>query len=161
MQFADLHVFPEGHPPSPYDRPAMIFKAGQIADGFLPKGLSLCTVGWLEKPGFATGPVSEACIEALFVAHADRIIADGTRGWHICTLCGIDHPSINWRGQVLNLYGQGHYLVQMDTIVFMAPELMLHYVLEHQYCPPHEFVQATIHGRFLANDDLVIRWRNG
>jgi hypothetical protein len=116
----------------------------------------LCAVGWLGKPGFTTGQVSEDCIEALYIAHADHIIADSFQGWHICTFCGVSRPSISWRGQILNLSGQGHYLVQMDKIVFMAPELVLHYVLEHQYCPPQEFMQATIYGRFLVEDDLDI-----
>jgi hypothetical protein len=39
----------------------------------------------------------------------------------------------------------------------MAPALLLHYILGHQYRPPDEFVTAVIEGRFLVPEDLVFR----
>jgi hypothetical protein len=62
MEYHDLHLFPDGHPPSPYNHPVMIVKDGRFGNGFLPKGLPLLAVGWLEKQGFPTEPVPEDCI---------------------------------------------------------------------------------------------------
>jgi hypothetical protein len=156
MEFADLHVFPKGHPPSPRKSGVLIVKVGS---GFLPKGLRLCSVGWLEKPGFPTGVVSQKCIKALITAHPGGIFSDGCRGIHGCTLCGRIMPKVRWRNWTVHLKGHGHYLVRMDDMVYMAPELLLHYIRGHRYCPPQEFVDAVIHGTFLGEDDLDIKWR--
>lgn len=157
MQYADFHVFPEGHPPSPYDRPVLVVKVG---DGFLPKEFRLCAVGWLEKPGFPTGRVSDGCIEALVAAHPERIFSDGSRGTHACALCGREMPQVRWQGRTVRLRGHGHYLVVTEQTVYMAPELLLHYIRAHRYRPPQEFVEATMHGRFMTEDDLDIEWRS-
>ena len=166
MEYPDLFLFPEGHPPSPYDHPVPggqalavpYYKDGKPSHLVLQKGLQLCAVGWLERPGFTHGPVPDACIQALVAAHATQVVGDGTRGIHTCTLCGEHLPRVQWRDQPLQLKGHGHYLVQMGETVYMAPELLLHYICEHSYCPPKEFVQATIRGSFLGPDDLEIEW---
>jgi hypothetical protein len=36
----------------------------------------------------------------------------------------------------------------------MCPALILHYILDHEYKPPEEFIQAVEQGRFLRPDDL-------
>ncbi len=116
MEYPDLHTFPEGHPPSPYNSPALVVKIG---DGSLPRGLELRVVGWLEKPGFLTGKVIDECLDALVVAHSEgKIFSDGHRGIHDCTLCGRGRPKIRWRGQTLDLLGHGHYLIQMKDSVY-------------------------------------------
>ena len=107
-----------------------------------------------------TGQVPDDCIEALIAAHPTKIVMDGTRGIHTCTLCGKGLPQFQWRDQTIQLKGHGHYLVRVEKTVYIAPELLLHYISEHRYCPPQEFVHATIHGGFLGPDDLEIRWRS-
>lgn len=111
IEYNDLHIFPDKHSPSPYDDPVMIVDGNRFGDGYLPDGLSLYAIGWIEKKGFNTDPVSDDCIIALFNAHVDHIIWDGTRGFHTCTLCGISMPSVRWQDKVANLTGYGHYLV--------------------------------------------------
>lgn len=163
MQYADLHVFPDGHPPSPYDHPVTIVRDGRFGDGFLPPGLQLRAVGWIEQPSFPTGPVPQACIVALAAAHSTGVFRDGTRGIHTCTLCGRNMRKVRWGlfpWRILRLKGHGHYLVRRGDTVYMAPELLLHYIREHRYLPPEEFVDAVLHGRLLGADDLDIRWRD-
>ena len=41
----------------------------------------------------------------------------------------------------------------------MAPALLLHYILGHQYRPPDEFLEAVTQGRFLSENDLLVNWR--
>ncbi len=159
MEYPDLFVFPKDHPPSPYDHPVPVLKDGEFGSALLPDGLRLCAVGWIERPGFATGQVPDDCIEALIAAHPTKIVRDGTRGIHTCMLCGEELPLLQWRDQAVQLKGHGHYLVRVHNTVYMAPELLLHYISDHRYCPPQEFVHATIHGEFLRADDLEITWR--
>jgi hypothetical protein len=166
MEYPDLFIFPEGHPPSPYDHPVPggqrlavpYYRDGTRSSLVLKEGLRLCAVGWLERPGFATGQVPDVCIEALVEAHSAKIVMDGTRGIHDCTLCGKSLPQLQWRDRVVQLKGHGHYLLQMEKTVYIAPELLLHYICDHSYCPPDEFVRAMVHGVFLGVDDLEIGW---
>ena len=166
MEYPDLFVFPEGHPPSPYDHPVpggqrlgvSYHEGGRFSSLVLEKGLRLCAVGWIERPGFATGQVPDACIEALIAAHRSKIVRDGTRGIHTCKLCGSNLPKLHWRDQSVQLEGHGHYLVRLEKTVYMAPELLLHYIGEHRYCPPQDFVHATVHGGFLGPGDLEVSW---
>ena len=168
MEYPDLFVFPAGHPPSPYDHPVPggqrldvpYYEDGKQSSLVLKEGLRLCAVGWIEKPGFATGQVPADCIEALVAAHTTKIVRDGIRGIHTCTLCGEDLPLLRWHDQAIQLKGHGHYLVRAEKTVYMAPELLLHYISDHGYCPPQQFVRATICGEFLGPDDLEITWRS-
>ena len=64
--------------------------------------------------------------------------------------CG---PAVHWRGRDLRLYGHGHYLVRMRDVVYIAPALLLHYILYHHYRPPEEFVEAVVMGSFLTPED--------
>jgi hypothetical protein len=156
MELPDLHEFPENSPPSPYGKPVLMVKVG---DGVLPGGLTLRAVGWLERPEFPTGTVPKECIGKLVVALRGGIFSDGHRGSHSCGLCGKSLPEVTWKRRRLTLQGHGHYLVQLGKVVYMAPALLLHYILEHGYCPPEEFVEAVSTGRFLMEEDLVVKWR--
>lgn len=155
MKFNDLYSFPEDHPPSPYGDPVQIVRIGK---GFLPKGICLRAIGWIEDSSFPTGHVPDTCINLLVDAHQKKILRDTTRGIHTCTLCNKSTPIENWKGKTISLIGYGHYLVQRGNTVYMAPELLLHYILTHKYCPPDEFLQGIIEGKFLGEDDLVIEW---
>ena len=95
----------------------------------------------------------------MVVALRGGIFSDGYRGYHTCTLCGKFLTEIKWKRRKFTLQGHGHYLVQLGKFVYMAPALLLHYVLEHEYCPPKEFVEAVSKGRFLTEEDLVVKWR--
>jgi hypothetical protein len=154
MIYQDLYKFPEGHPPSPYELPVRIFNIGEVN---LPAELQLFAVGWIEEAGFTTGAVPDECIEALFAAFPAKIIPDGTRGLHTCTLCQVELPKVEWKGKTVDLAGYGHYLVRNEKAVYMAPALLLHYILDHQYCPPKIFIDAVVNGKILTTDDLEIK----
>ncbi len=157
MEFPDLHEFPKGHPPSPYGKPVFVVKIG---DGILPGDRTLRAVGWLEREGFPTGRVPKECIDALVAALRGGILSDGYRGYHTCSLCGQFSTWVKWKRRSYSVQGHGHYLVQMGQVVYMAPALLLHYILGHQYRPPDEFLEAVEKGRFLTEEDLVVRWRS-
>jgi hypothetical protein len=65
-------------------------------------------------------------------------------------------PVIVWREREYIVEAMGHHLIQLDQVVYMCPQLTLHYILHHEYRPPDEFISAITHGRFLKFRDLVV-----
>jgi hypothetical protein len=54
-------------------------------------------------------------------------------GWHSCELCRVA-PA---RG-VYNVW------IPSDAALYVAPELVVHYIEAHQYRPPDEFIAAVL-----------------
>jgi hypothetical protein len=163
MLIPDLQEFPSAYPPTPYGCPLPILRGGEFGSGLLPAGTVLCAVGWLGDQVPSSGDTREECINRLMLAY-ERILSEGTRGSHGCEICttknqhapgGRIGPVIHWRGRALQLYGHGHYLIRSLNVVYMAPALVLHYILEHHYRPPDEFVDAVVVGAFLTPEDLL------
>ena len=166
MTIPDLLVLPAGHPPSPYPFPPPIgTRDGETTLGELPKQIKLCAVGWLGHEVTASGEVAAECVDLLVDAYDSKLVfSDGTMGWHDCEICTTEEqrrpggkigPVVRWRGRELRLYGHGHHLVRLGDVVYMCPVLILHYVLDHGYQPPREFLKAVADGRFLTTNDLV------
>lgn len=95
-------------------------------------------VGWLE-PGhpFPTGPAPAALLARLSELDGTAFV-NHTRGPHRCGFCapgGFDG------------YGSAEiHVVGADGRVYAAPSLILHYVRDHGYLPPAEFVAAVVGG---------------
>jgi hypothetical protein len=64
-------------------------------------------------------------------------------GWHDCDLCvyryGQSKLSTN-----PNTVGLKNVFVPGDDKVYVAPEMILHYIEQHSYAPPTEFQQAVL-----------------
>lgn len=168
MEIPDLRPFPKDHPPSPFPSPVVVGRRGErIVLGQLAEGLALLPVGWLGARVLVTGRVPAECIERLVEAYeTKKMVSDGTMGWHDCEVCTTQDqrypddrvgPIVRWRGRELRLYGHGHHLVRLASTVYMCPVLVLHYMLDHEYQPPAEFLKAVVEGTFLTTTDLVRR----
>ena len=165
MFIPDLTRFSADHPPSPYNFPLPCKRNDRWGVGQLPPGAVLCAVGWLGASVPATGQTPDPCIDTLFNAYGRHAtFTDGTAGWHDCEMCSAPEawypdgqvgPIIQWRKQPLRLYGHGHHLIRFQDTVYMCPALILHYILDHDYRPPDEFLQALPQAVFLTHDDLV------
>jgi hypothetical protein len=165
MEIPDLTKFSLEHPPSPYGFPLPLKSGETWGIGRLPEGTTLVAVGWLGSSVKSKGALAEGVVDALFEAYEMKaVFSDGTAGWHDCELCpgpeawysdGKVGPVIDWRGRQVRLYGHGHHLIRYDTIIYMAPALILHYILDHGYRPPEEFQEAATSGEFLGPDDLT------
>jgi hypothetical protein len=158
MEIPDLQSFPPEHPPSPYSIPIVVYS--RLDEYYilarLPDGLVLSAVGWLGDEVATKGDVSEDCIDRLVEAYeANKKLSDGSMGPHSCEICsaGCD-PVVQWRDRGIRLYGHGHHLIKLGSTVYMCPVLILHYILDHDYKPPSEFVRAVTEGTFLTVDDL-------
>lgn len=140
----------------------------------------LCAIGWLGDHVESTGETPESCIDKLARDYENgHVTINGAgMGFHVCELCseedhwrfytnlgidedgenrGLNHTELNtkWKGRTIKLYGRGHYLYKHGCIVYVAPALLLHYILVHKYRPPEPFVQAVEMGRLLTDQRQI------
>jgi hypothetical protein len=115
-------------------------------------------IGWLDADyPYPTG----RRLPAGFTAHLHACAGDWTRsarllglqtflGWHSCEFC-------------TEAIGFGSFGIPADDILFVAPDMVGHYVATHRYMPPEEFIMAVLQApafdspRYAA---LVERFRN-
>jgi hypothetical protein len=109
-------------------------------------------IGWLEKDGFEKGETSPEFRDKLFQFCLDKNIVMIARGFQECVFCGMtgldwarNHPdygpNTNWMS-----IGDGEIRVIGKSAIYAAPALIYHYVVEHHYKPPQEFVDAVLTG---------------
>ena len=104
-------------------------------------------VGWLDqKHGYHEGEVDSDIAAKLlrmiveppstFDIHVNRM-----RGIHPCNLCGEDVFVVNSVGKEIPL-GMSEIWIPGDGRWYAAPSLVVHYITEHAYGPPAEFLEA-------------------
>ena len=119
----------------------------------IPDGVDAVAVGWLDPShSYPSGRTEEAFVSRLFDACANHATAR-TRGWHACSFCAraSDAPCpvvVTSGGESLTLGDAEIRVVAEDGSWFVAPTLVLHYVVEHGYRPPDLFVRAIKRGVF-------------
>jgi hypothetical protein len=107
-------------------------------------------VGWLDASiPYPMGVTSETFQSRLW-QYRDGIIW-ATRGFHICNLC--QNPKIAAAHFKQLGLGTAEIRVFYKGKTYAAPDLICHYVSDHQYHPPDEFVVAVLHGE-LPNSQL-------
>lgn len=146
----DMTVLRENHPASPYNSPLFIEFDGVPQAAKLKVEKPVYCVGWLGTKRFLRKIVKDEVIIALFEIRSSEVFFDGTRGVHTCQVCHETCPQVQWHYSKFQLTGHGHYLIEHEERIFMFPELILHYILDHQYCPPSEFQEAVIDGELLG-----------
>jgi len=113
-------------------------------------------VGWLDAiHHFPTGDVEPRLIVKMKLLAAKPV--ELYRGFHICELCpdpGLskasrlphhpvldpNNPYAKWRD---SRRSNGEIRVSRDGVTFAAPVLIVHYIEEHRYLPPAEFLKAV------------------
>jgi hypothetical protein len=120
-------------------------------------------VGWLDPDHeFLTGPpnpVFAGRLMQLCVKHRMNV----TRGWQNCGFCpwdglekaraaGLYPIRIDFEGEDYALGDAEIRVVHSDGRIFAAPNLIAHYVLEHRYAPPAEFVAAVLADARVASE---------
>ena len=69
-----------------------------------------------------------------------------SRGWHSCTLCGeyTEHRATSERAGITYRLGHAEIrAVSYDGVLYVAPNLIIHYIVDHLYGPPAEFIDAV------------------
>lgn len=105
-------------------------------------------VGWLDSPhAFTQADTPCTVVEALLEIVAGPPV-NVMRGFHRCTFCPRGSTdsmiSIGHRSGPVFL---GHSEIRVpsrDGVMFAAPTLIVHYVVEHSYRPPGEFIAAVL-----------------
>ena len=101
-------------------------------------------VGWLDREQtFSRGVVDPQFMEKLKLLYKQRVRQ--TRGFHVCPFCkerrfGIP---VELDGKSLSLGSAEIEISDDQGRVYRAPDLIYHYITEHQYLPPPEFIQAV------------------
>jgi hypothetical protein len=143
--------------------PVAIIAAVYLADGepYLSTYASVrsqvraLAVGWLDPSHpYPVGNVDDEFLGHLFEACRTHAVAR-TRGWYRCPFCrseaGVEPPApttVARGGEFLPVGDAEIRVVTKDGTWLVAPTLVLHYVLEHAYRPPPEFVEAVTSSRF-------------
>ncbi|WP_049804481.1 DUF7919 family protein [Microlunatus phosphovorus] len=109
----------------------------------------MVNIGWLGAGrSFPTGPVPTDVIEKLMLLTED--LHNIMRGVHDCEFCQEESP-IRLAAKVPRGYvslGMGElHRIDVDETIFTAPSLVIHYIIQHNYQPPENFIRAVREGR--------------
>jgi hypothetical protein len=113
-------------------------------------------VGWLDN----VHPYPLGTVEARLIEKMRRIAAKPVelyRGRHICELCVkpqdlvkttltnrvVIDPKCSWARWVGQRSSNGEIRVSRGGVTFAAPVLIVHYIEEHGYLPPADFLKAV------------------
>jgi hypothetical protein len=109
-------------------------------------GNTLRSVGWLElSHAFTLGPIDEDLLYRLFVLAEDAWQPIAFCGYHACEFCSAPKlfgTEVAFKGRRLTV-GTANLFIPGNGVVYVAPSLIIHYLLAHQYQPPTEFVDAV------------------
>lgn len=103
----------------------------------------LINIGWLDKDHpFPVGKVPPVLQGELH--RALESLCNRTRGYHRCNLCGDREPvRVRHRDREFVL-GDAEIHIPAGGRVYVSPNLIIHYVDQHSYQPPAEFVDAVL-----------------
>jgi len=151
----------------------------------------LLAVGWLESGHeYPTGKVPPEVIHQLIVMLDQPWLPVVIPGYHNCSLCpdpdeGAPHEGSGGLSQESHglkrlpptysrTLSYQHYSVTMGAmnlflpgngVIYAAPSLILHYILQHQYAPPLPFQEAVLNcppmrspKYFEAMDEIAGKW---
>ncbi|MET9428784.1 hypothetical protein [Streptomyces sp. NPDC003036] len=111
------------------------------------------TVGWLEGGyDFASGEVSSEDLEIL--SDIGSLKQKKSRGYHYCTLCSEMLEQYGESPRFASRYRLGSAEIRVVSDageLYVAPNLILHYITDHGYQPPKQFLAA-------ARDEARRRW---
>ena len=104
-------------------------------DAYFARGPNVRAVGWLE----AGHPHQQGPVPDEFLARLKKHVASAYQsmlfcGWHECSLCS--------DGQ--RRTGSYNLLIPTTRLLYVAPEMIVHYIEDHGYRPPLEFVDAVM-----------------
>ena len=95
-------------------------------------------VGWLHPDhSYSRGPVAAPFLERL------RVFAKA--GWRCCDTLGfVSYRGIHNCEFCDGAIGHGNIGIPCDDLLFVMPEMIVHYIERHDYQPPDEFVEAVM-----------------
>jgi hypothetical protein len=110
-------------------------------------GVNSINIGWLAKTKSFTNGVTSQEFQKNLLEFCSKWCIHYFLGYHFCQFCrNIDNPiQINQGEEEIQL-GNGEIRVIGQAGIYAAPTLIYHYVVEHHYRPPDEFIEAILTG---------------
>ncbi|MFJ8751648.1 hypothetical protein ACIREO_20320 [Streptomyces sp. NPDC102441] len=106
----------------------------------------MLNVGWLgPEHEYTTGVVDQRVVQALVTL--STAYENQMRGFHHCAFCDADRlwVSDSPGGGTRTWLGSAEIRVEgEDGILYASPNLIIHYITEHQYFPPEDFCRAAV-----------------
>lgn len=104
----------------------------------------MINVGWLAKGReFPVGAIPERVMKRVERLCLDR--KNVSRGFHVCEFCDMGNmwgQEFNCVGTTVRLGCGEIHVPAKDGRIFVAPDLIVHYIRDHHYLPPHEFLES-------------------
>lgn len=102
-------------------------------DSQVASGPQVRAIGWLDdKHPFRQGSVDPRFVPALKrLLHPSMFVPVAAAGPHCCELCQKHKDASN-------------LFVPAGDLLYVAPAMVVHYIDEHRYQPPSEFVAAVL-----------------
>jgi hypothetical protein len=141
--YADLTAYPHSH--TEVLDPATRTYRRVHHEGFV------LNVGWLD-PRY---PFAKQQPTTVFLENLEKFyyrVVDQTRGIHICPFCPESKSKAKWpapstRATILNreiVLGSAEIRVSAPGVTYACPNLIYHYIKDHDYRPPDEFIDAVM-----------------
>jgi hypothetical protein len=124
----------------------------------ISSGPHVRAIGWLDDiHAFPTGKTPAAFVQQLRYITEKCFASEDALGWtldsffgvHTCELCHkFDHKE--------------NFGVPAGEVLYVAPAMILHYVEEHGYLPPEQFVDAVLESPIpgtKAYEDAVVKFQ--
>jgi hypothetical protein len=123
----------------------MYYKDLTSYEYYLPfKLINVLNVGWLDKDfDFKKGKLPRKLVEKLYEILMKEGVVESRvnqiRGVHPCNLCETREFHSPFIGSC------ELWIPSQDAqIYFSSPSLVIHYIQEHNYCPPKGFVESVL-----------------
>lgn len=106
-------------------------------------------IGWLDSEHeYPKGQVSDLFLDKLWDYCCESYII--TFGCHSCDFCNEEEEMGVYikRGNASLVVGSQEIRIIGDGIVYAAPDMIYHYIVDHQYLPPKQFIEAVLNSPF-------------
>jgi len=125
---------------------------------YLGHNAGVTSVGYLERgTEYPQGEVSEEYIDRLVGLVKHPLLY--WFGYHNCELdpCGLDQvqPERYYKGELVPNRCCTDILIPAENLVYIAPSLILHYILYHKYQPPACFLDAALRCPEPGSDEYI------
>lgn len=103
--------------------------------GWLGDHVPLCKKGWSDRD------LEKQVLSKLEKMHEDYVVMQHM-GHHDCEICQKRNKE--------PYSGNGSFVIKYGEFEFRCPEMVAHYIREHQYCPDNIVIDAIFHGQWLS-----------
>src|SRR5262245_24684306 len=106
----------------------------------------LVAVGWLEaEHSYRHGKANEDFVDKLIELLVDPWAPSYFLGYHDCSFCNPPEGpyELDYKGMTIQV-GALNLFIPTNGFLYVAPSLIAHYILAHDYVPPTEFCEAIM-----------------